>query len=323
MPIRIKCIKCHKALELDDAFAGARCRCKFCKTLQDVRATATVRAATVGPRPVSPPLASKSPHKPTPQKVERRDGRSLAKRRIFLACGSALAAVLAIGLVLWKQSPPPAPGFDLAQNDTPAEVVTVADSTPTTKDGVKKGNLSKFLNVPVAGQFVAVVVDADSDMRERLDGVAILTEAFAIQMQAKGRSVAVALATHSDPAIVETMPTIELTTASLRSTIYGQFARGQTDFVAAASAGASWRPDEMFLVFGRRLDPAMIEAIAQKIQQSGANTHVVALGEARDQDLTSLLKGVRGKIYKLSDEQLFGLAKLTRAAAITEGQRNQ
>lgn len=323
MPIRIKCVKCHKALELDDAFQGARCRCKFCKTLQDVRASTAVRAVATGPRPINPPLASKSPHQATPHKVERRGRKGLAKRSVFLMAGGAIAAALAVGIVIWKQSTPTAPNVLLVQDDPAMELADANAVSPTPEEGVKKGNLSKFLNVPVAGQFVAVVVDADSDMRERLDGVAILTEAFAIQMQAKGRSIGVALATASDPAIVETMATIELTTASLRSTLYGQFARGQTDLVAAASAGASWRPDEMFLVFGRRLDPSQIEAIAQKIQQSGAHTHIVALGDARDQDLSALLAGVRGEIHKLSDERLFGLAKLTRAAAITEGQRNQ
>ena len=322
MPIRIKCIKCHKALELDDAFAGARCRCKFCKALQDVRATGPSRAAAVGHRPVHPPLASKSPHKPIPHKVERKTRTGLAKRRGFLIGGSALAALLAIGIVMWTQSTPTPPSFQLAQDDATEETGSI-EVTSTVKDGARKGNLSKFLNVPVAGQFVAVVVDADSDMRERIDGVAILTEAFAIQMQAKGRNVGVAMATESNPVIVETMPTIELTTSSLRSTIFGRFARGQTDLVAAASAGASWRPDELFLVFGRRLDTAEIEALLQKIQQSGAHTHIIALGDARDQDLSALLAGVHGEIHHLSDEQLFGLAKLTRAAAITEGQQGQ
>lgn len=322
MPIRIKCIKCHKALELDDAFAGARCRCRFCRTLQDVRATLPAQTTVAGHRPIHPPLASKSAPRPTPQKLERSRRAGLAGRRTLILGGSALAAALAIGIVIWRQSPPASPGVQLAQDDGSAKV-DAGEVTTTPKNAPRKGIVSKFLNVPVAGQFVAVVVDADSDMRERIDGVAILTEAFAIQMQAKGRNIGVALATESAPVVVETMPTIELTTAHLRSTIYGRFARGQTDLVAAASAGASWRPDELFLVFGRRLDPTVLEAIAQKIQLSGAHTHIVALGEARNQDLSALLRDARGEIHHLTDEQLFGLARLTRAAAITEGQRNQ
>jgi len=204
--------------------------------------------------------------------------------------------------------------------DAPAVVLASTESQPKSKDARLKASRSKFLTVPVAGQSVAVVIDADSAMWERLDGVAILTEAFAIQMQARGRNVGVALATESNPAFVETMQTIELTTASLRSTIYGRFARGQTDLVAAASAGSSWRPDELFLVFGRRLDPALIEALSQKIQQSGALTHIIALGAARDQDLSGLLAGTQGEIHKLSDEQLLSLAKLTRAATISDSQ---
>lgn len=322
MPIRIKCIKCHKALELDDAFAGARCRCKFCKASQDVRAPISSKPNSAGARPVNPPLASRTRPKPAPKKVERSPRTGLASRRGFFIAGSALAAVLAIGIVIWSRSDTPTPNIQLAQNDANEEVDTVV-ATSKENDGPRLNAHSKFLNVPVAGQFVAVVIDADAEMRDRVDGVAILTEAFAIQMQAKSRNVGVSLATESDPTLVETMATIELTTASLRSTIYGQFARGQTDLVAAASAGASWRPDELFLVFGRTLDPSIMEAIAQKIQQSGAHTHIVALGSARDQDLSALLAGTQGEIHHLSDEQLFKLARLTRAAAITEGQQGQ
>lgn len=322
MPIRIKCIKCHKALELDDAFAGARCRCKFCKASQDVRAPGSLKPIAVGARPVNPPLASNLRPKGAAQRVERRPRKGLASRRGFLIAGSALAAVLAIGIVMWTRSESPTPNIQLAQNDANEEVDAVVVSSKE-NDAPRLNTHSKFLNVPVSGQFVAVVIDADSEMRDRVDGVAILTEAFAIQMQAKSRSVGISLATESDPTIVETMATIELTTANLRSTMYGQFARGQTDLIAAASAGASWRPDEMFLIFSRTLDPSIMEAIAQKIQQSGAHTHIVALGSARDQDLSALLAGTQGEIHHLSDEQLFKLARLTRAAAITEGQHGQ
>jgi len=229
-----------------------------------------------------------------------------------------MAAALAVVVAFWGQDGHTTPVTPITET-TAVTSTSVVDATSQKNDSRPKSARSKFLTVPVAGQSVAVVVDADSAMWERLDGVAILTEAFAIQMQAKGRSVGVALATEDDPAVVETQPTLELTTAAMRSTIYGRFARGETDLVAAASVGSAWRPDELFLVFGRRLDPGLIEAIAQKIQQSGAVTHVVALGAARDQDLSALLAGVQGEIHKLSDDQLLSLARLTRAATLNDG----
>jgi hypothetical protein len=60
--INLTCTNCKKLLQIDDAFAGGVCRCKFCGTIQTVpshktRAAAPTTATAVAPKAALPPKA--------------------------------------------------------------------------------------------------------------------------------------------------------------------------------------------------------------------------------------------------------------------------
>ncbi|HEV8605873.1 MAG TPA: hypothetical protein VGQ99_10930 [Tepidisphaeraceae bacterium] len=67
--ISLTCTSCKKVLQIDDAFAGGVCRCKFCGTIQTVPSktrAASPTAATVPPKAAPPPktLFQSSAHAP-------------------------------------------------------------------------------------------------------------------------------------------------------------------------------------------------------------------------------------------------------------------
>src|SRR5882672_8026508 len=57
--INLTCTSCHKLLQIDDAFAGGVCRCKFCGTIQTVPSQKT-RAAAPTAASVAPKAAAKT-----------------------------------------------------------------------------------------------------------------------------------------------------------------------------------------------------------------------------------------------------------------------
>src|SRR6476469_37786 len=60
--INLTCTSCKKLLQIDDAFAGGVCRCKFCGTIQTVPSQQKTRAA-------SPTAAGVAPKAPPPPKT--------------------------------------------------------------------------------------------------------------------------------------------------------------------------------------------------------------------------------------------------------------
>src|ERR1051325_3558819 len=68
--INLTCTSCKKLLQIDDAFAGGVCRCKFCGTIQTVPSqktrAAAPTAATVAPKAAPPKTLFQSPSRVEP-----------------------------------------------------------------------------------------------------------------------------------------------------------------------------------------------------------------------------------------------------------------
>jgi hypothetical protein len=81
--IRLKCNKCGKDLELDDAFAGGVCRCGTCGSIQHV------------PRELKGTAAEIRVTDTHSVDVETR------RRTIFIVVGGAVAVIVVVLVVLW------------------------------------------------------------------------------------------------------------------------------------------------------------------------------------------------------------------------------
>ena len=85
--------------------------------------------------------------------------------------------------------------------------------------------------------------------------------------------------------------------------IVGSMSSGQTDLAAALSASADWGADQIFLVLADPLVSDSIEPLIQNAKQTGAELHVVALGEARSAaaDLERIANAVGGSYREIDD----------------------
>src|SRR6476646_4442880 len=137
--ITLTCTSCKKLLQIDDAFAGGVCRCKFCGTIQTVPSQKTTRAASptaagVAPKAPPPPktlfqsssaAAPVSHHAPPPAgsgldelaqivassglvgtglrapHLRKQPAPPPSQSRLYLFIGAGVLGVLVIALVVW------------------------------------------------------------------------------------------------------------------------------------------------------------------------------------------------------------------------------
>lgn len=178
-----------------------------------------------------------------------------------------------------------------------------------------------FCDVPVTGRTVAFVVDRDASMAEYIDRVAFLTCAAAVGMQTRGVGrFGVVSAADGAPKVVRPAMVSDTSLADAASILYGGFHERRTDLSAAVGATVGWRADQLFLVVARPLPPEEIEALIQKVQESGAETHLVALGEAarlQGQSLLAVARSTGGTMLALTDERFADVFNEVRAAQAT------
>ena len=316
MLVRIKCIRCAKMLELDPAFAGMRCRCRHCRALQDVPNTLVINPSVPAVRPLHPPSTEPGRRRaPAAAKVVRPSGRISHRRRLYAGIGAALAACLAIAIGIERsRSTRPDPIMEVADAEAAAEITKRQGEIAAAIAEVPKSESGlAFVEIPAEGRSVALVIDGDDAMADgRLDEVSLIAFNFASDVMESGGTMWLGLPGESEPTVVEARDASAASVNSVRAVMFGRFARGHTNLVSSVQAAAAQRTDEFFLVFARRLHPRMIEMIAQAIQQSGATTHVVAMGEAAQQDLSALVAGTRGSVRPLLDEDLHRISQAYR-----------
>lgn len=98
--ITITCTSCKKTLNIDDAFAGAVCRCQFCGTIQTVPAKGSVQKASSG--------AVKGPKTLFQNKAQTPGGGSGLDELADIVHSSGLSD----SRLRKRPAPPPAPGKD-------------------------------------------------------------------------------------------------------------------------------------------------------------------------------------------------------------------
>lgn len=334
MPLHLKCQSCERVLVLEDAFAGAHCRCQYCRTLLSVPAESP-SSSGIRPsaRPARPALKSEigARIKPIAPVVEasRTASRSHTNRNwhkiLTPARISGTLAALAIAVVLpaWYLSAEGNRagtfGDDLASSVVSRVPPGASDSTIAM---LTADPMSHYFGRPLTGSTIGYVVDGDSSMAPYIDKVAYLTNSVngAIALGAKRYGIAQAIGEEGQGLVEVAEPAGDL--AGARNILTARLASGRTNLARALSVTSSWYADELFLVLAKPIDDDELSVLRQTAEQTGAVVNVIALGDAAKQsNLTEISDATRGKFIKVSDSSLDELVERQRKAELAAGEK--
>jgi len=161
-----------------------------------------------------------------------------------------------------------------------------------------------YFGIPLAGETIGYVVDCDATMVDYIDQVAYLTGRVNRSIDTPARRFGIVQAI-SDPdgnRLIEVLsPTTDLVDAT--TILHGNLAGGTTDLPRALAVTESWYADQIFLVLSKRIDAPDLDLLIQNAQQSGAATHVIALGEAvaQSDELSQISNATGGLFMPISD----------------------
>ncbi|MBI5762397.1 MAG: hypothetical protein HZA51_02600 [Planctomycetes bacterium] len=310
MPLRYKCGHCSRELHLDDAFRGVGCRCQHCRAYMRVPA-APQPAVRPSARPAHPPLVSAaSParyvsHAAGATHPRSAGWKSFAGKRNLIAAGLVLLLSGGgyVAHALFGGSAP-----------SPERIADQASQRPSIVHGDKSG-LAKsahlnaagnptYFGVPVEGSVVAFVVDSDPAMAPYLSQLSSLTNSVGQALALADRRFGIVKPemrsrfTLLD--VAERTPVLE----GAETRLSPQLPEERTDFVQSLSVAANWYADQVFLVVAKPLDAAQMEQLTQSAEQTGAITHVIALGPAAQQDLSTIARATGGVFVPVTDSEL-------------------
>lgn len=333
-------------LVLEEAFQGARCRCKYCRQIVDVPRIAAGSSARSGARPESPAslsetltaIESLSAHhyveslptrrsiaatQPTRSKQQPLLGGRITAYRIVASFSLVAAALL--GFVVWTVSsdgngrPPRATllTYDSSVNDYDSDRPAPRAADNPRLAIQKSDPLHSYFGIPVEGGTVGYVVDWDATMSPYADRLALVTNGVNQSLGSENTRFGIVQAIENPDGLrlYEVFePSTDLAGAS--AILHGRIPSGITDLPRAFSVTESWYANEIFLVLSKQLPTQEIEYLTQLAEQSGAVTHVIALGDAADdRELAGISDATGGQFVPVADDVLDELVRLHEAAA--------
>ncbi|MBX3394670.1 MAG: hypothetical protein KF841_04840 [Phycisphaerae bacterium] len=345
MPLNLKCSSCGRMLVLEEAFQGARCRCKYCRQIVDVPRASAVPPARSGARPDSPAsladtltaieshssghyveaLPTRRPGvaaQPAGSRQPLLGGRITAYR--IIASFSLVAAAI-LGFVVWTVSsdgngrPPRA---TLLTYDTSVDNDGSDRPAPRAADNPRlairnSDPLHSYFGIPVEGGTIGYVVDWDATMSPYADRLALVTNGVNQSLGSESTRFGIVQAVENPDGLrlYEVFePSTDLAGAS--AILHGRIPSGMTDLPRAFSVTESWYANEIFLVLSKQLSTQEIEFLSQLAEQSGAVTHVIALGDAAaDTELARISDATGGQFVPVADDVLDELVSLHEAVA--------
>jgi hypothetical protein len=173
---------------------------------------------------------------------------------------------------------------------------------------------TSYFGIPLVGKTIGYVIDADATMAPYIEEVAYVTNWVNETALMGSRRFGIVMGVSLDGArIVEVAePSADLEGA--RAVLLGRIPGGKTDLNRALAVTGNWYADQLFLVLSKPLDEGERDLLAQSVAQTGAVTHVIALGDAARQDLSPIARASGGTFMSVTDGQLDRLVQ-THAAA--------
>lgn len=312
MPLHLKCTQCGRVLVLEDAFAGAHCRCRHCRTMLQVPGSssgvisldAQRSAASRASRPARPPLADEVA--PVAARISapsvRHATTSPARRWNAPMRLTAAVAVLVFAVA--------APTFYVAfYREAPTSVHAPVAMQPAPKlpdhlseeaiAALTADPMTHYFGIRLTGNTVAYVVDGHESMAPYIENLAFLTNSVNAAIPAGTRRVGIVQALAEEGKFLNE---VMEPTGDLMPTLNTKLTAGRTDLSAALSMASGWYTDQLFLVLARKLSQEELRVLVRSAEQTGAVVNVIALGEAAGQsDLSAISSATRGQFISADD----------------------
>jgi hypothetical protein len=174
--------------------------------------------------------------------------------------------------------------------------------------------LTSYCGFELDQRTIGFVVDGDIAMGEYIDSLAFITNAVIGAMAPGKHRVGVVMATgQQGRTVFEVMqPSTDLVGATTALT--AQLPAGRTDLAKALAKTANWYADSLFLILAKPVSDAEMAMLKENAEQSGARTHVIALGHAAEQDLSRIAAATRGQYLPMTDAMLAEQVKRVQQA---------
>lgn len=328
--INITCTSCKKVLSIDDAFAGAVCRCQFCGTIQTVPAKGSAQKAAAGAAKGSKTLFEnkarsagtgagvgsgsglddladvvqssglsdsrlrKQPASPPP-----------APNNLMPLLGIAAAVIillLIIVLVLMFRSPAnatfgSAPQVNPAISGQPSATPNAPAPTPS------------FCGVPIDQSVVVYVIDNGSSSAEVLDAVksALFKSLESLGSDRRFQVLFWNPDSNSYPSAQQTAFAVKELIQNARAKLQDVTAAGSTDPLASLQKAFADDPGQIMLVTAKAsdLDDSLAGQVLKLRGSSKAKIDCFAInGVANDKVLARIASATGGQFVPLPENQL-------------------
>ncbi|MFQ5411328.1 MAG: hypothetical protein ACE5EC_03495 [Phycisphaerae bacterium] len=189
------------------------------------------------------------------------------------------------------------------------DIRSSGEGEPATADlplALRTGDpLKSYFGIPVEGNTIGYVVDCDGTMAPYIDQVAFITDGVNTMIEPGTRRFGIVQAVNDTAGhqLTEVHAPSDLLGAS--TILQSRLAAGETDLPGAFAVTESWYADQIFLVLSKPLEEREIGLLTQHAEQTGAVTHVIALGEAtRQPALSTISDATGGTLMRVSDDML-------------------
>lgn len=323
MPLKLTCSRCSAALMLHDAFAGASCRCRFCGHVIDVPAPARAVARSVH-RPARPRLKSEiaALKRHTPRAASAASAAAsiggaaaavaVAKPKLFslaalgakwwmLSAAAALAVSTVAGVSLYRRAGGPPPIAPVVQPDEPSafRFTDGVDTARIVRWPMPDKAIKTFISQPLNAGSLAWVIDGSQAMAPHFDRIAHLTSLAAMQLHPDSQRFGIYVATTDGVKSRGLAHSSKENYRTAKSVLESVTPGGQVDLLAAFSAAARQRPEQINVVVAQTLDPAVVADMRREATDVGSLVNVIVLG--KDQKAFRRLAHATSGDYKVLD----------------------
>lgn len=319
MPLHVKCGKCGRGLILDEVFNGAYCRCRHCRSLIQVPRFPQYAAKRPVVRIERPALASErrrtaSAAQAIPAAVKPASPAEIVLSRLrtspAITLGSSFGAILIV-VAAWgfSGSPQAAPKEVVVADQYVSDLIVADEQTSVSDDPLlalkTAPPLETYFGLSLTGTTIGYVVDGDSSMAPYIDDVAFVTNIVNETLDSGQHRLGIVMATGEQGRTILEVHEPSSDMIGARSVLTARLPSGKTNLAKALSTTGGWFADTVFLVFAKPIGPEELDLLTENAEQTGAVTHVIALGEAsRQPGLAAISSATGGKFLPVADENL-------------------
>lgn len=276
MALSVRCEHCGWLLAIDEAFAGARCRCSHCGDVTDVPGDAQVTRAL--PRPPKP-----NERRPIVQPAHAEPHAAVAvmpRLRSRTTAWLVLAALLVLVVAspwLFRTGYPLGPEGVLATGEPIAFDRNLIARVPAPEMLARLK--PSFLEKPTTAPLLGWLIDGGNDMREYYADVTTLVATSIALLSPADQKFALYLASGTRPEFLQMTPGGPSAVSLARDLMRNFRPSGAPKIAQAFDEMASWQPQTVFLILAQSTDDESVNAIISRAKKGRVTVFVTTIGK--------------------------------------------